>query len=106
MAKLPRYTRRDFQFTASAIESALRALSAVAVDDRQRETLRRAVAVVATAFALRFKESNPLFREGQFLEACGLRWPDDFDRSPFHYLESRDSFWQASWRWLSEAESD
>ena len=102
MAKLPRYTRRDFQFAASAIESALRALSAVAVDDRQRETMRRAVAVVATAFALRFKECNPLFIEGRFIEACGLRWPEDYIRSPFFYLEKPDEFWRASWRWLAD----
>jgi len=105
MAKLPRYTRRDFQFAASAIASALRALSAVAADEKQRETLRRAVAVVATAFALRFKETNPLFREGDFIRACGLRWPDEYDRSPFQYLKYQDEFWRSGWKWLAEDEN-
>jgi hypothetical protein len=100
--KLPRYTKRDFEFAAAAIRHALQGLEAVAADDRQRETLRRAVAVVATSFAIRFKDTNPLFREGQFLEECGLRWPDEYDRSPFHYLERPDDFWRARWRWLAE----
>jgi hypothetical protein len=105
MAKLPRYTRRDFEFAASAIRHALEGLEAVAADDRQRETLRRAVAVVATSFAIRFKDTNPLFREGQFLAACGLRWPDEYDRSPFRYLEHPDEFWRASWKWLADGEN-
>jgi hypothetical protein len=102
MAKLPRYTKRDFEFVASAVRLALQGLEAVAADEKQKATLRRAVAVVAAALAMKFRESNPMFREGQFLSACGLKWPDEYDRSPFHYLEKPDEFWRASWKWLAE----
>jgi hypothetical protein len=101
-----RYTKRDFVFAAQVVRRALDALEAVAVNSRQKRTVRRAVATVAAAFCDAFKEANPLFREGDFLQACGLRWPDEYDRSALRYAELPDEFWRSFWRWLEEEDEE
>jgi hypothetical protein len=63
-----RWTRRDFQFVADLLSSALKA--AKGRDERE------GVKIVAALFAFSLKKTNPLYDLSRFLDAVGLSFSE------------------------------